>query len=44
VSADLAKEKRGMGNRFVNLDDAQRKQATELYEHAIKKALEAPEA
>ena len=29
-----------MGIRFVNLDEAQLKQVTELYEHAIKKAIE----
>ena len=40
VSANLAKEERGMGIRFVNLDEAQLKQVTELYEHAIKKAIE----
>ena len=44
VSANLAKEERGMGIRFVNFDQAQQKQVTELYEHAIKKAIEAPEA
>ncbi len=44
VSANLAEEERGMGIRFVNLDEAQREQVAELYEHAIKKAIEAPEA
>ncbi len=44
VSANLAEEERGMGIRFVNLDDAQRKQVTELYEHAIEKAIGAPKA
>ncbi|MFB3117121.1 MAG: hypothetical protein ACE1ZP_00020, partial [Myxococcota bacterium] len=44
VSANLAKEERGMGIRFVNLDDAQRKQVAELYEHAIEKAIGVPEA
>jgi hypothetical protein len=29
-----------MGIRFVNLDEAQREQVAELYEHAIKKAVE----
>ncbi len=43
VSANLAKEERGMGVRFVNLDDAQRKQVAELYEHAIEKAIGVPE-
>jgi len=40
VSANLAEEERGMGIRFVNLDEAQREQVAELYEHAIKKAIE----
>ena len=40
VSANLAEEERGMGIRFVNLDEAQREQVAELYEHAIKKAVE----
>jgi hypothetical protein len=29
-----------VGIRFVNLDEAQREQVAELYEHAIKKAIE----
>ncbi len=40
VGANLAKEERGMGIRFINLDEAQSKQVTGLYEHAIKKAIE----
>jgi uncharacterized protein (TIGR02266 family) len=40
VSADLAEEERGMGIRFVDLDEVQREQVTELYEHAIKKVIE----
>ncbi len=40
VSANLAEEERGMGIRFVNLDEAQREQVAELYEHAIKKLIE----
>jgi uncharacterized protein (TIGR02266 family) len=40
VSANLAEEERGMGIRFVNLDEAQREQVAELYEHAIEKAVE----
>ena len=41
VSADLTREQRGMGIRFVNLSEEQRKQVSELYEHAMKKAIEA---
>jgi type IV pilus assembly protein PilZ len=40
VNANLTKEERGMGIRFLNLDDAQREQVAELYEHAIKTAIE----
>ena len=40
VSADLTEEERGMGIRFVNLNKAQRERVTELYEYAIKKAIE----
>ena len=40
VSADLSREQRGMGIRFVNLNDEQRKQVNDLYEHAMKKAIE----
>jgi len=40
VSADLSREQRGMGIRFVNLNDEQRKQVSDLYEHAMKKAIE----
>ena len=40
VSANLAEEERGMGIRFVNLDEAQREQVAELYEHAIEEAVE----
>ncbi len=40
ASADLAEEERGMGIRFVNLDEAQREQVAQLYEHAMKKAIE----
>jgi uncharacterized protein (TIGR02266 family) len=40
VNANLTKEERGMGIRFLNLDDAQREQVAELYEDAIKTAIE----
>ena len=40
VSADLSREERGMGIRFVNLSEEQRKQVSDLYEHSLKKALE----
>ena len=40
ASADLAEEERGMGIRFVNLNEAQREQVAELSEHAMKKAIE----
>ncbi len=40
MSADLSREERGMGIRFVNLNEEQRKQVSDLYEHAMKKALE----
>lgn len=39
VSADLSREERGMGIRFVNLSEEQRKQVSDLYEHAMKKAI-----
>ena len=39
VSADLSREQRGMGIRFVNLSEEQRKQVSDLYEHALKKAI-----
>jgi uncharacterized protein (TIGR02266 family) len=39
VSADLSHEQRGMGIRFVNLSDDQRKQVSDLYEHALKRAI-----
>jgi Tfp pilus assembly protein PilZ len=40
VSADLSHEKRGMGIRFVNLSDEQRKLVSDLYEQGLKKAIE----
>ena len=40
VSADLSREQRGMGIRFVNLSEEQRKQVSELYEQAMMKAIE----
>ncbi len=40
VSADLSHEERGMGIRFVNLSEEQRKQVSDLYEHAMKKAID----
>ena len=40
VSADLSREERGMGIRFVDLSDEQRNQVNELYEHAMKKVSE----
>ncbi len=40
TSANLAEAKRGMGIRFVNLDEAQREQIAELSEQAMKKAIE----
>ena len=39
MSADLTKAQRGMGIRFVNLSDEQRKQVNDLYEHALQKAI-----
>jgi uncharacterized protein (TIGR02266 family) len=39
ASANLAEEKHGMGIRFVNLDEAQRKQVAEFSEDAMKKAI-----
>ncbi len=40
MSADLSHEQRGMGIRFVNLNDEQRKRVTDLYEQGMKKAVE----
>jgi hypothetical protein len=40
VSADLSHEEPGMGIRFVNLSEEQRKQVSDLYERAMKKAIE----
>ena len=40
TSANLAEEEHGMGIRFVNLDDAQRKQVAEFSEQAMEKAIE----
>jgi len=39
MSADLSHEQRGMGIRFVNLSEEQRKQVHDLYEHALSKAV-----
>ncbi|HXV36971.1 MAG TPA: TIGR02266 family protein [Myxococcota bacterium] len=39
VSANLASPERGMGIRFLNLDDRQRAQVAELYEAAMSKAI-----
>jgi uncharacterized protein (TIGR02266 family) len=39
VSADLSREQRGMGIRFVNLSEEQRKRVSDLYEQAMHKAL-----
>jgi uncharacterized protein (TIGR02266 family) len=39
VSADLSREQRGMGIRFVDLSDAQRERVSELYEQGMKKAI-----
>ena len=39
VSANLAEEKHGMGIRFVNLTEAQKKQVSEFSEQAMKKAI-----
>ncbi len=39
LAANLATEERGMGIRFVNLDEAQRQQVAALYEDAIQKAI-----
>ena len=40
TSANLAEAKRGMGIRFVNLDEAQREQVGEFYEYTMKTAIE----
>jgi uncharacterized protein (TIGR02266 family) len=40
ASADLAAEEHGMGIRFVNLSDSQRRQVEEFSEQAMKNAIE----
>ncbi len=40
MSADLSHEERGMGIRFVNLSEEQRKQVSDLYEQGVKKTIE----
>ena len=39
ASANLAERERGMGIRFVNLDEAQREQVDALYENALNKVI-----
>jgi hypothetical protein len=40
MSADLSHGQRGMGIRFVNLNDDQRKRVNDLYEQGMKEAVE----
>lgn len=40
MSADLSHGQRGMGIRFVNLNDDQRKRVNDLYEQRMKEAVE----
>ena len=40
MSADLSHEQRGMGIRFVNLSDDQRKRVNDLYEQGMREAVE----
>ncbi len=40
TGADLNSNERGMGMRFVNLDESTHKKITELYEQTLKKTIE----